>query len=301
VRKDAEKATQAVVDDDGVFYDNDLLFSAIDQALDDPETNAVAVGSSGEKMMLLRGPNAKSEILLQLVCARPAQVKEVEKRYLDRLMTLDELKGRLHRTTSYGMDSLQRVTFNSREEWERAWSTNENDFHLTEEQYHFYMSKEVWAKRSRDQSSRPSSSTRRTPGSWTWATSTTSGSSRPRRRRTTLHRPGSRHGFRSGPRIRKRGGQVRRASTLVTERTKRAYDQKEMNEDERRAMRQAGDKCDLFIFPDEMMPDAERSFPGEERMSAMVKYVAQRPWLNLQKWIPERETTNFVRSVSVTK
>jgi hypothetical protein len=45
-------------------------------------------------------------------------------------------------------------------------------------------------------------------------------------------------------------------------------------------------KVDLFIFPDALMPDAEREFPGEESVNAMYKYVQQHREVELQKWEP---------------
>jgi hypothetical protein len=59
---------------------------------------------------------------------------------------LDEVKGRFERSSGYGLDDFKRVTFSSREEWSRAWSTSEKDFRIdTEAQFDLYMSCEVWA------------------------------------------------------------------------------------------------------------------------------------------------------------
>jgi hypothetical protein len=45
-------------------------------------------------------------------------------------------------------------------------------------------------------------------------------------------------------------------------------------------------KVDLFIFPDVLMPDVEREFPGEEPLNAVYKYVHHHPEVELQKWEP---------------
>jgi hypothetical protein len=84
------------------------------------------------------------------------------------------------------------------------------------------------------------------------------------------------------------GGAITRKSLMVcTERTKRAFDNGEMSFEERKELVDASKaKVDLFIFPDALMPDAEREFPGEERLNAMQKYVLQHPEV-VQKWEPQ--------------
>jgi hypothetical protein len=56
-----------------------------------------------------------------------------------------------------------------------------------------------------------------------------------------------------------------RKSVLVcTERTRRAFDNGEMPLEERKAFVEMSKKVDLFIFPDSLMPDVEKEFPGQE-------------------------------------
>jgi hypothetical protein len=55
--------------DDDTFYDDDLLFFAIDQALKNPEVNMI-MAENGENAVILRGPNAKGKTVLKMICAR---------------------------------------------------------------------------------------------------------------------------------------------------------------------------------------------------------------------------------------
>jgi hypothetical protein len=74
---------------------------------------------------------------------------------------------------------------------------------------------------------------------------------------------------------------------LCTERTKRAFDTGEMSFEERKQfVEMSKAKVDLFIFPDALMPDAEREFPGQEPVEVIQKYVKHHPEVELQKWEP---------------
>jgi hypothetical protein len=74
---------------------------------------------------------------------------------------------------------------------------------------------------------------------------------------------------------------------LCTERTKRAFDNREMSFEERKQFVEASKaKVDLFIFPDALMPDAEREFPGQEPVEVIQKYVQNHPEVELKKWQP---------------
>jgi hypothetical protein len=61
-------------------------------------------------------------------------------------MTTDEAKGRLDRASgNYGVESLEKVHFDSREEWIKAWSKPDREFIMPDGMFLFYKSKEVWA------------------------------------------------------------------------------------------------------------------------------------------------------------
>jgi hypothetical protein len=83
------------------------------------------------------------------------------------------------------------------------------------------------------------------------------------------------------------GGLIRRGvKMLCTERMKRAFDNGEMPLEDQKALVGVASKADMFIFPDALMPDAEREFPGQEPVEAMYKYIRHHPEVELQKWEP---------------
>jgi hypothetical protein len=56
---------------------------------------------------------------------------------------------------------------------------------------------------------------------------------------------------------------------------------------ERKALVEASkSKADMFIFPDALMPDAEREFPGKDPAEVIQKYAHHHPKVELQKWEP---------------
>jgi hypothetical protein len=129
--------------DDDTFYNTDLLFLAIDQALENPEVNNILVEvKNNGSGIVLRGPNPKSQTNFKIICARFTQLEAIKKRYEHCIInTMVEATSRLDRSIGYGLDSFKRISFSSREEWERAWSTPEDDFHLSEGQYDLYMTR----------------------------------------------------------------------------------------------------------------------------------------------------------------
>ena len=58
---------------------------------------------------------------------------------------MPEFEARLQRATGYKLDSFERISFESKEEWERAWSAPGRDFRITQPEFYLYMSMEVWA------------------------------------------------------------------------------------------------------------------------------------------------------------
>jgi hypothetical protein len=48
---------------------------------------------------------------------------------------------------------------------------------------------------------------------------------------------------------------------------------------------------DILIFPDELIPELEKEFPGKEITGGMVEYIKRHPEIGytLKKWSPERE------------
>ena len=132
--------------DRNTFYDDDLLFFAIDAALGNPEVNTIIVEEkNGKEAVILRGPDPKSKIHLKMVCARGTQLETIKKKYQEYLTRLTEFEARLERASGYRLDSFERISFQSQEEWERAWSTPDQEFRISEAHYDYYMRKEVWA------------------------------------------------------------------------------------------------------------------------------------------------------------
>ena len=326
--------------DDNTFYDDDLLFFAIDQALKGPEVNTVLVEEkNGTEAVILRGPNPKSKTDIRMVCARVTQLETITKKYQDYLGTLTEFEGRLERGSGYGLDSFERISFQSREEWERAWSTPEQDFRMPEAQYDFYMHKEVWANDEywavldklcevgthtfflgyplwhlsiRRRNEKPFRDWRVIQGIKNkvvgeefeaielypadsrimdvgnvyhlWILAPKEGETEPPR-------------FPLGAKNPEKGGAIFRKTTvmLCTERTKRAFDNGEMPLEERKAfVEMSKTRADLFIFPDALMPDLEKEFPGQEPAVVMLNYIKQHHReVELQRWEPQlRDTTH---------
>jgi hypothetical protein len=75
---------------------------------------------------------------------------------------------------------------------------------------------------------------------------------------------------------------------ICTERTKRAFDSGEMPLEERKQFVELSKtNVDLFIFPDALMPDVEKEFPGQEPTVVMLNYIQQHHReVELQKWEP---------------
>ena len=316
--------------DDDTFYDDDLLFFAIDQALKNPEVNMI-MAENGENAVILRGPNAKGKTVLKMICARATQLEAITKKYNHYVVERAELDGRFARLEGYGLDSFKRISFSSKEEWERAWSTSEHDFHLSEGQYDLYNTKEVWANDEywavldkqceigthtsflgyplwhlaiRRRNEKPLRDWRILQGIKNkvvgegfeavelypadsrimdvgnvyhlWVLAPKQGETEPPR-------------FPVGAKNPEQGGLITHGVIpvlLCTERTKRAFDNGEMPLKDKKGFVGMAGKVDMLIFPDVLMPDVEREFPGEEPLNAVYKYVHHHPEVELQKWEP---------------
>jgi hypothetical protein len=82
------------------------------------------------------------------------------------------------------------------------------------------------------------------------------------------------------------GALVLRRVMICTERTKRAFDSGEMSLDERKALvKTSKTHARLFIFPDALMPDAEKEFPGQEPVQMIHQYAQLHPEV-VQQWEP---------------
>jgi hypothetical protein len=229
----------------------------------------------------------------------------------------------------YGLDSFKRISFSSREEWIREWSTPEKDFLLSEAQYDHYKANEVWANDEywalldkqceigthtsflgyplwhlaiRRRNEKPLHDWRvlqgiknKVVGEEFEAIELYPADSRimdvgnvyhlwvlaPKEGETELPR------FPVGAKNPDQGGLITRKAPMVcTERTKRAFDNEMSLEERKQFMEMSKTKVDLFIFPDVLMPDVEREFPGEEPLNAVYKYVHHHPEVELQKWEP---------------
>jgi hypothetical protein len=142
--------------DDDVFDDNEDLFFAIDAVLHhskfarkqhrEPTNTIIVQDQSSGDGVLLRGPNPKGRSVCKLVCARASQLEDVKRKYRYYVMnSIAEAEGRLERADKYGLDTLKRVTFSSREEWELAWKRDTQNFCIDQTMFEYYMRNEVWA------------------------------------------------------------------------------------------------------------------------------------------------------------
>jgi hypothetical protein len=43
--------------------------------------------------------------------------------------------------------------------------------------------------------------------------------------------------------------------------------------------------CEIWVFPDALIPEVEKEFPGEELLKAMPKYLERHPE-SLERWRP---------------
>ena len=73
---------------------------------------------------------------------------------------------------------------------------------------------------------------------------------------------------------------------LFTERTRRAFDSREMSFGVRKKLVEMSKTSPFFIFPKSSTPDAEKQLPARERVIAIHKYVQNHPDIELEEWVP---------------